>query len=91
MHELAESHQLAHESVDDVGLVYTYRWSQHGKSCHSTCPCTFCLVGLQHQEGGKAVVIALPGTLDAALKAAAREQAAGKAPSEGGSIAKRMP
>uniref|UniRef100_A0A0D3IZB9 R3H domain-containing protein n=2 Tax=Emiliania huxleyi TaxID=2903 RepID=A0A0D3IZB9_EMIH1 len=37
VHELAESHNLAHESVADVGTVYTYNWSRHGKPCLSDC------------------------------------------------------
>jgi len=90
VHELAETHQLAHASIADVGTVFTYNWAQHGKQCQSTCPCTFCLVGLHHQDGGKAVVIAPVGSLDDVLTAEARAQAAGKAPSEGGSIEKRL-
>lgn len=88
---MAQSYGLEHESIGNVGTVYTYNHQKERRPCVSTCNCSFCVIGMQHEAEGKAVLIAVPGRLDDAARRSSRVQAAAKAPSDGGSLMKRGP
>lgn len=89
VHQLAEAQGLEHATVGSVGEVFVDAFTNRQcEDCNTAGG--WCLLCAHHAKPGKAVVVAATGKLDEATMEEASAQAAIKAPSEGGSIGRRI-